>query len=275
MKLAKIAFACVAAVSISAVADDYSNTVAILPVEKALNAMPLTVNFTDANGNALSADKVVKTAGLPSGLPSGSALYVYDGVSAYTKFDLSGTAWVPTNDGKKYVVDSTGQLVVTNAAAASDVTVARGAAVFLETPSTFSGNFYVAGTPVDYDPNTPGSGTTTTISEGANLIGAPTAAAFDLNSNTATWTGIAESTFTSDAATAKISAIGDAIEVPTGDGGVSTTYYYRKGTGWNCWGYFVKSGRSSTFTTTGCEIPAGRGFWYIRKASAGSMTIRW
>lgn len=274
MKLAKIAFACVAAVSISAVADDYSNTVAILPVEKTLTAMPLTVNFTDANGNALSADKVVKTAGLPSG----SALYVYDkDTSTYTKFDLDYTnkAWVPANGGKTYVLNESGQLVEGTAPAASAVNVTRGAAVFLETPSTFSGNFYVAGTPVDYDPNTPGSGTTTTISEGANLIGAPTAAAFDLNSNTATWTGIAESTFTSDAATAKISAIGDAIEVPTGDGGVSTTYYYRKGTGWNCWGYFVKSGRSSTFTTTGCEIPAGRGFWYIRKASAGSMTIRW
>lgn len=271
MKLAKIAFACVAAVSISAVAEDFSNTVAILPVAKTLNAMPLTANFTDAEGNALPAEKVVKTANLPTG----SYLYVYNN-GVYIKYALKSdkSGWDLVQN-KTYTVGANGALTEGDGVTSANLPVARGTAVFLETPANESATFYVAGTPVDYDPNTPGSGTTTTISEGANLIGAPTAAAFDLNSNTATWTGIAESTFTSDAATAKISAIGDAIEVPTGDGGVSTTYYYRKGTGWNCWGYFVKSGRSSTFTTTGCEIPAGRGFWYIRKASAGSMTIRW
>ena len=264
MKLVKFAAICAAAVSLSAMAEDYSNTLAILPVAKALNAMPLTVNFTDANGEALSASNVVKTANLPAG----SALYVYDGVSAYTKFNLSGTAWVPTNDGKKYVVNSSGQLVVGDAAAASDVHVARGAAVFLETPNESSPTFYLAGKP--------GSGTITTITSGANLIGAPTAAVFDLNSNTADWATIKPTTFTGNTATDKVVEVGDTIQVPSSDGGLSDVYYYRakEDNQWGCWGKFVRSGRSSTFVTTGCTIPAGRGFWYLR-ADSSNMTITW
>ena len=260
MKLAKFAFVCAAAVSLTAVADgEYtSSTLAILPVTKTLNAMPLTVNFTAADGTALPATKIVKTAGLPAG----SALYVYNKTAGtYTKYELSGTEWVPAQGGKTYVINNAGQLVEGTAAAASDVSVARGAAVFLETPSG-NATFYVAGTP--------GSGTTTTVSPGANLIGAPTAAAFDLNSNTATWSAIAASTFTTSGN--KIKSKGDMIQVPTSDSGFSTVYYYKQGTGWV---KAVVDGETTTYSASGCEIPAGQGFWYIRKAGTDPMTITW
>ena len=261
MKLAKFAFVCAAVASLTAVADDVSSTLAILPVTKTLNAMPLTVNFTDANGAALSASNIVKTANLPVG----SALYVYDGVSAYTKYNLSGTAWVPTNDGKKYVVNSSGQLEASDASAASDVTVAPGAAVFVETPANQSVTFYVAGKPA--------SGATTTITAGANLIGAPTAAAFNLNSDTAVFSNIAESTFTTSGN--KIKSYGDIIQVPTSDGGLATQYFYRLDTANSANSGWVKANGSGGYTKDNCIIPAGQGFWYIRKAGTDSMTITW
>ncbi len=259
MKLAKIAFACVAAVSLSAVADEFSNTVAILPVARTLTAMPLTVNFTDANGNPLSADKVVKTAGLPSD----AALYVYD-KTKYTKYVLSGTSWVLANDGNTYTIGANGQLVVGSGTQAEANPLARGSAVFLETPSGFNnGKFYVAGTP--------GANTTTSITEGANLVGAPTAADFNLNAGAATFTTIANSTITNG----RLAEAGDMIEVPASDTGASIRYYYN-GTKW---GKLVQSGSgftmTSSFVTEGCIIPAGQGFWYVRKAGAGPMTITW
>jgi len=270
MKLAKIAFICAAAASLTVAAEDVSSTIGILRVEKSLTAMPLTVNFTDSNGNALTADKVVKTAGLPSS----SALYVYDkATSAYTKYTLNGTAWERTNDGKKYVVGSDGQMTASESLPASDVTVARGAAVFLETPSGSADlDFYLAGTP--------GSGTETQITEGANLIGAPTAADFDLNSNTATWETIRASTFTSSGN--KVKTKGDIIQVTTGDNGSTINYYYKGTPSTNGgegeqlgWVKAVTNGDTTTYTNVGCVIPAGKGFWYIRKSGAGSMTITW
>lgn len=266
MKLVKFAAICAAAVSVSAIAEDVpvSNTLAILPVAKTLNAMPLTVNFTAADGSALSAANIVKTAGLPSG----SALYVYDKVnSKYTKYVLSGNAWALANDGKTYTINASGQLVEGQGDQAEANPVAPGAAVFLETPAG-SATFYVAGTPA--------TGATTTVSAGANLIGAPTAAAFDLNSNTATWPAIKPTTFTGNTDKDKVVEIGDTIQVPSSDGGLSDVYYYRakEDNLWGCWGKFVRSGRSSTFVTTDCIIPAGRGFWYLR-ADSNSMTITW
>ena len=256
MKLAKFA----AAVSLSAVADEASNTFAILPVAKTLTVMPLTVNFTDVDGSALPATKIVKTAGL-----AGSSLYVYDKENGkYTTYVLSdGNEWVLANDGKTYTINAQGQLVEGTGTQAEANPVARGAAVFLETPSSFTGNFYVAGTP--------GAGATINITEGANLIGAPTAAEFNLNAENVTWTTIANSTITNG----RLAAAGDIIEVPTADGGASTRYYYN-GT---AWGKIVASGSgftmTSSFVTDGCTIPAGKGFWYVRKAGAGAMTIAW
>lgn len=264
MKLAKFAFICAAAVSVSAVADDVSNEIAILPVAKTLNAMPLTVNFTDAEGHALSASNIVKTAGLPSD----SALYVYDKEHGkYTKYVLSGTAWTLANDGKIYTINPNGQLAEGTGTQAEANPVPRGAAVFLETSG--SATFYVAGTP--------GSGTITTITPGANLIGAPTAAAFKLNNNTAVWSGISNTTFT--AKFGKLKVAGDMIQVPTADGGASDTYYYKENVGW---GKFVTTGASATnagtttFVTEEDEttIPAGLGFWYIRQGDT-NMTITW
>lgn len=259
MKLVKFAAICAAAVSVSAIAEDVSNTIAILPVAKTLNAMPLTVNFTAADGTALSAANIVKTAGLPSG----SALYVYDKAnSKYTKYVLSGNAWALANDGKTYTINASGQLVEGEGSQAEANPVAPGAAVFLETPANTDATFYVAGTPA--------SGATTTVSAGANLIGAPTAAAFDLNSDTANFSSIAETTFTTSGN--KIKSKGDMIQVPTSDGGLSTTYYYKKGTGWV---KAVVDGGTTTYSAVGCVIPAGQGFWYIRKAGMADMTITW
>ena len=259
MKLAKLAAICAAAVSVSAIADDASTVLTILPVSRSLTFMPLTVNYTDAAGNLLTAEKVVKTANLPDN----SKLYVYTGNQVYIKYTLKSdkSGWDLVQD-KTYTVGSNGQLSEGTGVTSDNQPVARGAAVFLETPSATA--FYLAGT-------MPETNTVTQITEGANLVGVPKAAEFNLNGPGVTFSNIASSTVVSG----RISVAGDIIEVPTSDNGASTRYYYN-GT---AWGKIVTSGSGFTMTSSfdaeHSTIPAGQGFWYVRKAGAGATTITW
>lgn len=267
MKLVKFAAICAAAVSVSAIADDVSNTIAILPVAQTLKVMPLAVNFTDAAGNMLTAENIVKTANLPSG----SNLYVYNkSAGAYIKYTRKsdGSGWQLVQD-KTYVVGATGTMVEGAGVTSDNLHVARGEAVFVETPAAPANDAkcYVAGV-------LPSTNTVITITEGANLVGVPKAAGFDLNAGpgSVTFTTIANSTITGG----RLAAAGDVIQVATDDVGNFVRYYYN-GTSW---GKFVLEGdneftQTSSFVTTGCVIPAGQGFWYIRKSGTGSMTISW
>ena len=265
MKLAKFAFVCAAAAALTAVADDpdyTSSELAILPVAKTLNAMPLAVSFTESDGQPLSATKIVKTANLPDG----SALYVYDKQhSKYTKYVLNNdkTDWTLANDGKTYIINANGQVEEGEGEQAAANPVARGAAVFLETPSDANPTptFYMAGKPA--------SGTiTTTLYPGANLVGAPTGT--EVNLNTLTYSNISNSTITAG----RLISTGDVIEYASGNGGLRVRYYYNG----EHWGKIVTSGsgftNTSVFDDTTITIPAGQGFWYIR-AGSENASITW
>ena len=79
MKLAKLAAICAAAVSVSAIADDASTEIALMKVDNAnnLHTVLVGINFSNADGTAVSVSNAVKTAGLPEG----TLLYAYDKVN--------------------------------------------------------------------------------------------------------------------------------------------------------------------------------------------------
>lgn len=251
MKLAKFAFVCAAVASLSAIADGeaVSSTLAILKADNSdgLRSFPVGINFAAADG-AVSVSNAVKTASLPAD----TLLYVWDdSEKKYAVYEIDGNYWTSS---KTVYFDGTNatQTTVSNPDAKK---LAAGSGAFIQFPSNVDPTQYA----VILAGNLPSSASVT-VTPGANLICAPVAGAFNL-SGAASWSAISNSTFT---AKGKLKVPGDMIQVPTADGGASTTYYYN-GTAWGTVG--------SSFTPGG-SIPAGQAFWYIRKGES-NMTITW
>ena len=261
MKLVKFAAICAAAVSVSAIAEDVSNEIALLKVDNAnnLRTIPVGINFSAADGSAVSVSNAVKTAGLPEG----TFLYVYDTAAGkYSKYAISGNSWVSSSS---YYVDGNGQLSQTEVASPDAMTLPAGSAAFLELPSTETPsqvNVITAGKPV--------ATSAAQLSNGANLCCFPVGKAVNLNTDTADVAKLISNptatTFTSDAKTA-VATQGDTIVVLTADSGSSRMYYF-DGTNW---GYIGRANGAwaKSFITEGATIPGGLGFWY-NKVSSGN-----
>ena len=252
MKLVKFAFVCAAVASLSAFADGeaVSSTLAIMKADNTngLHSFPVGINFAAADG-AVSVSNAVKTASLPEG----TLLYVWvDTEKKYAVYEKSGNAW--TSSDTHYFDGTTATQIDVPEPNAKKLPAGSGA--FIQFPSDADPTQYA----VILAGNLPVN-PSVTVTPGANLVCAPVAGAFNLT-GAAEWSAISNSTFT---AKGKLKVPGDLIQVPTADGGASTTYYYN-GT---AWGTFV----NSTFTPGG-TIPAGQAFWYIRKGTS-NMTISW
>ena len=281
MKLNKLPFLFALAVAVSASAAVTTNKVesanifGLLPVTSSLAKTPIAVCFGAVAGQAvvsgnatnivavdsqIAVSNIIKTATLSVG----DELYVWDKEnSRYNVYKLtdggSGVKyWAPQTS---YTIGANGE--TSNTAIDSAIATQKwGQAVWLYRKDTAS-NIYLFGQVHS------SAATQTVVTAGNNLIGAPTAAAFDLNS--IVWTGVNASTIDGT----NIKEVGDVIHVIRKDLGKTTDYYY-DGTAWGYRSVTVTDGLPGyTWTKTGCIVPAGTGFWYVRKTGTGDMTITW
>ena len=256
MKLAKFAFVCAAAVSVSALAEDYSNEIGLLKVNNANNLHTVLVgmNFAAADGSAVSVSNAVKTAGLPAG----TYMFVYDSTTGkYSKYGISGNAWT---SAESYYVDANGNVTSTEVTSPDAKTITAGSAVFLQLPSDATPsevNVITAGKPVAAG---------AALSAGVNLCCFPVGKAVNLNQKSTEAADYAAPIKASPTATVfvegsnktAISTAGDTIVMPRSDTGASRVFYF-DGTDW---GYIGKANGVKTFITTDATIPGGIGFWY-------------
>ena len=206
-------------------------------------------------GGNIAVVDLVRTANLAAG----DKLYVYDQAnSRYLMWALDDEkAWQPT---ATYAIDENGSMSAISSGEPESSTVPRGSAVWLERGVTSrSAPVYLCG---KHDATTPVVSSIAAAAGGKpswNLVAAP--AAEDVNINT------------------KITSAtnGDVIVVPSA--GAPVTYERRNGS----WGrnvttstYNSRLGRNVTttaFSTEGCVIPRGTGFWY--KNSGAAKNIEW
>jgi len=282
MKPNKIPFLCVLAVAASVGAATTTNRVesanvfGLLPVTSSLSKTPIAVCFgavagqAVASGNAtnivavdsqIAVSNIIKTATLSVN----DELYVWDKEnSRYNVYKLTSGGdgvkyWAPQTS---YTIGANGE--TSNTAIDSAIATQKwGQAVWLYRQDTAS-NIYLFGQVHS------SAATQTVVTAGDNLIGAPTAAAFDLNS--IAWTGVNASTVSGN----DISEVGDIIRVIRKDSGKTTDYYY-DGTAWGYRSVTVDGNGfpAYSWTTSGCRVPAGTGFWYVRKAGSPDMAIAW
>ena len=254
MKLAKFAFVCAAAVSVSAFSEDVSNEIALLKVNNVnnLHTIPVGINFSAADGSGVSVSNAVKTAGLPSG----TLLYAYSNGKYYI-YSIVNNAW--TSNAKWYL-NSEGQLTEEQTVSANAMLLPAGTAAFLKLPDN--------ATPAEVNVITAGKPATSaaTIGSGANLCCFPVGKAVNLNQKSTEAADYAApikasptvTTFVKDSNKTAISTAGDTIVMPRSDTGASRVFYF-DGTDW---GYIGKANGVKTFITTDATIPGGIGFWY-------------
>ena len=257
MKLVKFAAICAAAVSVSALADDYSNEIALMKVDNAnnLHTVLVGINFSNADGTSVSVSNAVKTAGLPEG----TLLYAYDKTNGkYYIYSIVNNAWTPS---AKYYVNSQGELSQEETVAANAMTLPVGSAAFLKLPdgaTPSSVNVITAGKPIE--------SYAASISSGANLCCFPVGKAVNLNQKNTSAADYAAplkatptaTVFVANSDKTAISTVGDTVVMPRSDTGASRIFYYD---GSN-WGYIGKVNGEKTFITTDAIIPGGLGFWY-------------
>lgn len=252
-----------------------ANVFGLLQVASTLSNTPVVVNFGAIAGTNVVSNDGTTTNLMPANVPIavsnivktatltvGDKLYAWnDSTARYDVYKLTDGGsglkyWAPQTTTK---IDSNG-VEQTTAADAGIATQLWGAAVWVIRQNTAS-NIYVFGQVYT-------GKVSTVVKAGNNLIGAPTAAAYDLNATGHDWSGINKTTLNGT----RIVSRGDSIKVSSDDDGTVTTYYYVD----SAWGCFTQSGTpaAKTWTTTGCTIPAGKGFWFVRSGSSG-LTITW
>ncbi|HPB12170.1 MAG TPA: hypothetical protein PLT74_12970, partial [Kiritimatiellia bacterium] len=140
--------------------------------------------------------------------------------------------------------------------AASAFDVARGQGFWIKRAAGSGSTVYVQGQVSE-------TKQATAIGEGLNLISYAALESFDLNA--INWTGAAGAS--------GISASTDRILVSKGDGSYYTTYHYYTGgskTEFN--GKWVST--TGTIALPAANIPAGQGFWYLRRSGNGAFTFK-
>lgn len=214
----------------------------------------LTVPYVacmDNDGDITLAD-LVSTNGLVAAGDAGSAdqliVMVEDnGLKYYYYWLQTGAGWTAITTSVKHP-DGSEDPVSPPAADALDV--ARGKGFWLKRVATSSSDVFVKG---EVSVSNPSTG----VANGLNLIGYGSAAAMDLNDGGINWTG-------ADGGNGN-TATSDKIIVVESDGSLSY-YYYFVDPGWGG-AYAALSGKwiKSDYTVADVTIPAGQGFWYLRR----------
>ena len=212
----------------------------------------VAVPWLGVDGENVKVADLVKTDGLT---PGSDMLFVYNkSNNTYSGWSLGASGWEPLST-------STSVGGITVGVPAAGASLPQGSALWLYRPNASgSFSFYVYGRD--------GTAGNPTLATGYNMLACPstTAETWDLN-GTGNITG---------------ASTDDMIRVPQ-DSGADKVYTFKDGS----WGtttyeeqnYTDRRGNPQvkliqTRTTTGCTIPAGTGFWYV-KAAESSATIAW
>ena len=260
MKLRSIM--CVGAMALAAVsfADDYTDGAVVgwarvdSPNARTVIGVPWLNVATDGN---VAVAKLVKT----DTLTAGDKLYVFDDGTWYF-YELSR--------GKEWVAGTTANANASPVVAGEPdtATVARGKALILERQST-SDPFYLYGK----DGALTSAELTATVAAGGEekatltLLASPKLAEVDVNA--------------SGFITGGIIAAGDSIIVPVAGGNTVSYTRNAENDAWvretieqvtMPWGAVFNK---KVYTSVGCTIPLGTGFWYSRAAGQSPLTVNW
>ena len=232
-----------------------AQTVGMLSVQNSAKQAAVGVPFGKIGGHDGQPDQDALSVADVLGameLAVGDLIHVYNGsTQKYQSWRWTGSAWEGVNTVTKEAI--------TSAKSASEVSLKRGSAFWLERANTekpviLAGRYVTTGT-------TSTIGTGTSEQKAWNLIASPKTESFDLN------------------AVVKGEKLAkDQILVPTEGAPVIYTY---EGGAWGCMvnekvdlggGLIVVRPRRST-AASDTTIPAGRGFWYI--SAGGTPSFEW
>jgi len=225
------------------------NTIIAVPFEACLQAgvpgklgdLVSTYGLTAHSSDPALADQLVVLT-----VDEGSPAYYY----YYNNAEAGWTAIATEQE----MPDGSKKTLTPPAASAFDV--ARGQGFWIKRVAGSGSAVYVQG-------QVSGAKQATSIGEGLNLISYASLESFDLNA--INWTGAAGA--------GGISASTDRILVSKGDGSYYTTYHYYTGgskTEFN--GKWVST--TGTIALPAANIPAGQGFWYLRRSGNGAFTFK-
>lgn len=225
----------VASVALASVAAYTPTTVGVTAVTTTSKNTIVAVPYTAIATGSAIAVKDLVKA---ANLPNGTFLYVYNGSSYY--------AWQSDKDAGTWTGVTTVSTVdgVSVAQGTDSVTLATGSALWVVLPETpaSSQTIYVYG-------NAALEATESAVAGGTTLVANPTSSKAAIGVTTA--------------------ALNDEILIPNGSGDFDRyTYKSSKSTGTSSW-------RKDGVVASLPSIDAGRGFWYVRAANAGSATITW
>lgn len=264
-------FAAFAPLAALAVEVQSSNTMGVVKITSSLTNTVIAQPYEALGGTEMKVTDFVVTK---SGLKPGDILYYFVKGSGSTEDSLS--YWVLdskyTWSAATVVAEAgSGALEADSAAtvgAAEAPAIARGSAVIVsrqkpvytsEDEGKTAGDaipFYIYGQVKE--------GTIEqTITAGRNLIAYPHAEALSLNEKLATGP-----------------AVGDRIRIPQANGWYIDYYYMNNPSGATAsdpdwYSESWDSEQEKVVYSTECSIPAGQGFWYLRKANTESFTVEW
>ena len=258
MKLRSIVSVGVMALAAAAFADDYSDGAVVgwARVDSPNARTVIGVPWLKVDGDgAVEVAKLVQT----SSLTAGDKLYVFDdGMWYFYELDAN-KAWVAGT-----TAHANADPVLAGDPATARVT--RGKALILERQST-ANPFYLYGK----DGALSAGELTATVAAGGDesstltLLASPRLEEIDVNSKSGFITGTI--------------ADGDSIIMPVAGG--NTVSYTRQNGSWvretieqvtMPWGAVFNK---KVYTSVGCTIPLGTGFWYSRAAGQSALTINW
>ena len=256
------ALAAISAVGATSAAVTTGNTLCRIEVNSGTTNTIVAVPLVkiDQNGGAIPVDKLVLT----DNLANGDTLLHWnasanEGNGVWEAWVVANSVWTPVS-----VVD--GMQAATVTAGASDATLTRGDAIWVN--RTFSGTstpFYL------YGQVTAGSATATTLARGTATTNAYTMVGNPLTEEKA----VNSLTFTGGINTGDAIVWGNSTSI----GGVKELTYDGKE-----WGSFtttkatLPSGlvvNQKSWTCSTDSIPAGQGFWYVSKGGTGTLTVAW
>ncbi len=229
-----------------------ANTIITVPFEACLGegaagmlaALVATNGLTSTAANPASADQLVV-------LTTNGVDQVY-----YYYWYQTGQGWTAVTT-EKLMPDGSSQAVTPPAATAFEVS--RGLGFWIKRAPSATATLYVKGQVSE-------AKQATTITSGLNLVGYGTVTPFTLNGSGIDWTGAYGGTGNT--------ATSDKILVVAADGSFTEYFYFVKPIGWPV-GYDALDHKwiTKSYALASGTIPAGRGFWYIRRGS-GDFTFK-
>lgn len=229
-----------------------ANTIITVPFEACLGggAAGMLADLVATNGLTSTADNPASADQLVVLTTNGLDL-VY-----YYYWYQAGQGWVAVTT-EMLMPDGSTQDVTPPAATAFEVS--RGLGFWIKRAPSATETLYVKG-------QVSAAKQSTTIKAGLNLVGYGTVTPFTLNGSGIDWAGAYGGTGNT--------ATSDKILVVAADGSFTEYFYFVKPDGWPE-GYDALDHKwiTKSYTLATATIPAGSGFWYIRR-DAGSFTFK-